>query len=84
MHNKISHPAGPLSLAIGIGLIGLASHTFAQASSEILVIDVVPAGSGIDSSKLPYPIQMGQRRNCKMSEQYAWRILWANPFPASP
>ncbi|MEC7581715.1 MAG: Plug domain-containing protein, partial [Pseudomonadota bacterium] len=59
MHNKISHPAGPLSLAIGIGLIGLASHTFAQASLEILVIDVVPAGSGIDSSKLPYPIQIG-------------------------
>ena len=59
MHNKISHPASPLSLAIGIGLIGLASHTFAQASLEILVIDVVPAGSGIDSSKLPYPIQIG-------------------------
>ncbi len=59
MHNKISHPASPLSFAIGIGLIGLASHTFAQASSEILVIDVVPAGSGIDSSKLPYPIQIG-------------------------
>ena len=59
MHNKISHPAGPLSFAIGIGLIGLASHTFAQASLEILVIDVVPAGSGIESSKLPYPIQIG-------------------------
>ncbi len=59
MHNKISHHASPLSFAIGIGLIGLASHTFAQASSEILVIDVVPAGSGIDSSKLPYPIQIG-------------------------
>ena len=69
MHNKISHPASPLSLAIGIALIGLASHTFAQASLEILVIDVVPASSGIDSSKLPYPIQIGSAQNCKMSEQ---------------
>ncbi|MBQ85670.1 MAG: TonB-dependent receptor [Gammaproteobacteria bacterium] len=59
MHNKIAHPASPLSLAIGIALIGLASQTYAQASLEIPVIDVVPAGSSIDSSKLPYPIQIG-------------------------
>ena len=31
----------------------------AQDPEEVLVIGVVPAGSGLDSSKLPYPIQMG-------------------------
>ena len=59
MHDKVTQSTSPLSLAIGIALIGLASQTFAQASLEILVIDVVPAGSSIDSSKLPYPIQVG-------------------------
>ena len=59
MHSKVAHPSNPLSLAIGIALSGLASETFAQASSDILVIDVVPAGARIDSTKLPYPIQIG-------------------------
>jgi len=59
MHSKVAHPSNPLSLAIGIALFGLASETFAQASSDILVIDVVPAGASIDSTKLPYPIQIG-------------------------
>ena len=59
MHSKVAHPSNPLSLAIGIALSGLASETFAQASSDILVIDVVPAGASIDSTKLPYPIQIG-------------------------
>lgn len=59
MHNKVAHPTSPLTLVIGIALTGLASQTFAQASAGILVIDVVPAGASIDSSKLPYPIQIG-------------------------
>ena len=59
MHSKVAHPSNPLSLAIGIALSGLASETFAQASSDILVIDVVPAGARIDGTKLPYPIQIG-------------------------
>lgn len=63
MHNNLAHPVSPLSLAIGMALSGLASQVIAQASADILVIDVVPAGASIDSSKLPYPIQVGSAQD---------------------
>ena len=62
MHNNLAHPASPesrhqhCSLRAGISAI-------AQASADILVIDVVPAGAGIDGSKLPYPIQVGSAQD---------------------
>ena len=59
MQNRKAHVISPLSLAIGLALAGLGSQTSAQVPTEILITDVVPAGSSIDRSKLPYPIQVG-------------------------
>ena len=63
MQNNLARPVSLLSLAIGIALSGLASQVFAQASAEILVNVLVPAGESIDCSKLPYPIQVGSAQD---------------------
>ncbi|HBW85094.1 MAG TPA: TonB-dependent receptor [Gammaproteobacteria bacterium] len=48
---------------LAIGLATCASQAFAQVPVEILVTDLVPAGSSVNSRKLPYPIQVGSAQD---------------------
>jgi hypothetical protein len=56
----MQYPTKPIASLIGLALASLSQTTLAQQDPEqILVTAVVPAGSSIDRSKLPYPIQVG-------------------------
>ncbi len=48
-----------------LAIASLAQLSYAQDPEEIIVVGVVPAGSSLDSSKLPYPIQMGSAEDLK-------------------
>jgi outer membrane receptor protein involved in Fe transport len=58
------HPTKSIVYLIGLALTSLSQTTLAQQDpQQILVTGVVPAGSSIDRSKLPYPIQVGSAQD---------------------
>ena len=58
------YPTKPIVSLIGLALTSLSQTTLAQQDpQQILVTGVVPAGSSIDRSKLPYPIQVGSSQD---------------------
>jgi len=58
------YPTRPIVSLIGLALTSLSQTALAQQDpQQILVTGVVPAGSSIDRSKLPYPIQIGSAQD---------------------